>query len=105
MRKIKLADAWVVYNMTIPRQARRRCGRCASRGEWEAMELERPGYHGLVKAGIKSEAEAEALAPQPDRLQTPPKAEATARGKTGIKRVGGQPTAARPRRPVGPSRA
>ena len=30
--------------------------------EWEAMELARPGYHTLVRAGIANEAEAEALA-------------------------------------------
>jgi hypothetical protein len=33
-----------------------------SQPEWDAMELSRPGYHTLIRAGIASEAEAEKLA-------------------------------------------
>ena len=32
------------------------------RGEWEAMERARPGYHTLVQTGIFNEGEAEKLA-------------------------------------------
>jgi hypothetical protein len=31
-------------------------------GEWEAMELARPGHHMLIQAGITNEGEAERLA-------------------------------------------
>ena len=32
------------------------------RSEWDAMELDRPGYHTLVLGDIKSEPDAEKLA-------------------------------------------
>ena len=52
---------WVVYRMTIhgkPSETNAVCEQC----EWDAMELSRPGYHTLVKAGIPNEGEAERFA-------------------------------------------
>jgi hypothetical protein len=54
-------QSWVVYLMTIHNQAERLMAVC-EQSEWEAMELERPGYHTLVHAGIASETEAELIA-------------------------------------------
>jgi len=61
MQKAELTTTWVVYKMTLYRQAIARHAVCEQR-EWEALELARPGYHTLVQAGIESEAEAERLA-------------------------------------------
>jgi hypothetical protein len=55
------SQSWVVYLMTIHNQAERRMAVC-EQSEWEAMELQRPGYHTLVHAGIASETEAELIA-------------------------------------------
>ena len=43
---------------------RKPCGVRAvcERSEWDAMELDRPGYHTLVLGGITSEPDAEKLA-------------------------------------------
>jgi hypothetical protein len=52
---------WVVYQMTIHNKPAGMKAVC-EQGEWEAMELARPGYHTLIRAGIASEGEAERLA-------------------------------------------
>jgi hypothetical protein len=52
---------WVVYVMTIHGKPGGLNAVCEQR-EWEEMELARPGYHKLVRAGITSEGEAERLA-------------------------------------------
>ena len=54
------ADSWVVFLMTIHKNAGARAV-CAQR-KWEAMERAQPGYHRLVLAGIANEGEAERLA-------------------------------------------
>ena len=54
------ADSWVVFLMTIHKNAGARAV-CAQR-KWEAMERARPSYHLLIQNGIASEAEAETLA-------------------------------------------
>jgi hypothetical protein len=53
--------AWVVYLMTIHKQADRFVAVC-EQSEWDAMELARPGYHHLIREGIATEVEAETLA-------------------------------------------
>jgi len=53
--------SWVVYVMTIHGKPGGLNAVCEQR-EWEEMELARPGYHKLVRAGITSEGEAERLA-------------------------------------------
>ena len=58
MRK-RLAELWVVYRASGAAQGP--SGVC-EQYEWDAMELARPGQHKLVREGIASEAEAEALA-------------------------------------------
>jgi hypothetical protein len=58
------ADAsvlWVVYKMTLHGKSVAPNAVC-EQSEWDAMELSRPGYHALVRAGITNEADAEALA-------------------------------------------
>jgi len=61
MRLSKTCVAWVVYRMTLPKQAIGGNVVC-EQTEWDAMELARPGYHVLLHSGIKSEQEAEKLA-------------------------------------------
>jgi hypothetical protein len=52
--------SWVVYQMTIHRKPS--VNAVCEQTEWDAMELERPGYHTLVRSGITNEPEAERLA-------------------------------------------
>lgn len=54
-------QSWVVYLMTIPSKVDGRMAVC-EQSEWDAMELQRPGYHKLLQAGITSEAHAELIA-------------------------------------------
>jgi hypothetical protein len=61
MRSSKTCMAWVVYRMTLAKQAIGGNVVC-EQSEWEAMELARPGYHVLLHSGIKTEQEAEKLA-------------------------------------------
>jgi hypothetical protein len=61
MRLSKTCNAWVVYRMTLSKQAIGGNVVC-EQSEWEAMELARPGYHVLLHSGIKTEQEAEKLA-------------------------------------------
>jgi hypothetical protein len=52
---------WVAYLMTIRGRADKMRAVC-KQSEWNAMELDRPGYHQLIRGDIASEAEAEMLA-------------------------------------------
>jgi len=61
MRRAETCMAWVVYRMTLPKQAIGGNVVC-EQSEWDAMELARPGYHVLLHTGIKTEQEAEKLA-------------------------------------------
>jgi hypothetical protein len=61
MRKKDRIMSWVVYLMTLHGKPLGMNAVC-DQAEWEEMERRQPGYHTLVKAGIKSEAEAEKLA-------------------------------------------
>jgi hypothetical protein len=54
-------QSWVVYLMTIHKQAEGQKAVC-EQSEWAAMELQRPGYHKLLQDGIASETEAELIA-------------------------------------------
>ena len=63
MRQVEEAVAWVVYKLTLP--GGKVVGNVVcEQSEWDEKELARPGYHTLVRAGITSESEAEALARQ-----------------------------------------
>jgi hypothetical protein len=57
----KKAVSWVVYQMTLHNKAVGMKAVC-EQSEWDAMELARPGYHTLIRAGIPTEGEAERLA-------------------------------------------
>jgi hypothetical protein len=66
----KKAETWVVYLMTIHKQADRMRAVCAQ-SEWDAMQLARPGYHQLIRDNIASEVEAEMLARSDPTAGTP----------------------------------
>ena len=61
MRKSGESVAWVVYQMLLDKKPEAMNVVC-EQGEWDAMELARPGRYKLVRAGIATEAEAERLA-------------------------------------------
>ena len=61
MRPNVTCVSWVVYRMTMPKQAVGGNVVC-EQAEWDAIELARPGYHTLLYSGIKTEQEAEKLA-------------------------------------------
>jgi len=61
MRKTETDVSWVVYLLTVHGKPSGMNAVC-SQGEWDAMELATPGYHALVRTGIRSEGEAEKLA-------------------------------------------
>ena len=61
MRITEVCHAWVVYRMTMPKNAIGGNVVCEQR-EWEQMEAQRPGYHTLLHTGLKTEQEAEKLA-------------------------------------------
>jgi hypothetical protein len=61
MTKQASSELWVVYRMTLHGKSVGVNAVC-SQSEWDAMELSRPGYHTLLRAGIATEAEAEKLA-------------------------------------------
>jgi hypothetical protein len=61
MRKIEVCRAWVVYRMTLPKNAVGGNVVCEQR-EWDVLEASRPGYHTLLHSGLKTEQEAEKLA-------------------------------------------
>ena len=59
---------WVVYLMKVHKRADKLMAVC-EQCEWDAMELNRPGYHQLVRGGIRSEVEAEMIARHPPEYQ------------------------------------
>jgi hypothetical protein len=61
MKKAEGIVLWVVYRMTFHRKPVGMYAVC-EQSEWDSMELDRPGYHTLVRAGITNEGEAERLA-------------------------------------------
>ena len=61
MRQTEICLAWVVYRMTLFGHTFGGNVVCEQR-EWDALELARPGFHLLVRAGIETEQEAEKLA-------------------------------------------
>ncbi len=61
MRKVATVVSWVVYLMTVYKKEGSMRAVC-EQGEWDEMELARPGYHTLVQSGIPNEGEAERLA-------------------------------------------
>lgn len=61
MRSTEVCRAWVVYRMTLPKNAVGGNVVCEQR-EWDAIEAAQPGYHTLLHTGIKTEQEAERLA-------------------------------------------
>jgi hypothetical protein len=61
--KTEKMGPWVVYKMTLHGKVDGvKVNAVCSQGEWDAMELSRPGYHTLVRAGIGTEGEAERVA-------------------------------------------
>ena len=64
MTKPAKSATWVVYLMTLHGKDAGVNAVC-EQSEWDALELARPGYHTLVRAGIASEGEAERIARQP----------------------------------------
>jgi hypothetical protein len=61
MRKTEKTELWVVYQTTAHKKSDAMNVVC-EQSEWDAMELARPGYYMLVRAGIANEGEAERLA-------------------------------------------
>ena len=61
MRTTQKVEAWVVYRMTLHGKPGGVNAVC-EQGEWDEIELGRPGYHTLVRAGITNEGEEERLA-------------------------------------------
>jgi hypothetical protein len=61
MRVTRRSRLWVVYMVAVPGSTSR-TGAVCEQGEWDAMQEAEPGRHALVRDGIASEAEAEALA-------------------------------------------
>jgi len=61
MNETEKAVSWVVYRMTLRGKPVGVHAVC-EQSEWDALELSRPGYHTLLKAGITNEGEAERLA-------------------------------------------
>ena len=61
MRITEVCHAWVVYRMTLPKNAIGGNVVCEQR-EWDQMEALRPGHHTLLHTGLKTEQEAEKLA-------------------------------------------
>ncbi|MBI1916434.1 MAG: hypothetical protein HYS12_17125 [Planctomycetes bacterium] len=61
MSETEKVVTWVVYRMTLHGKPVGVHAVC-EQSEWDALELSRPGYHTLLKAGITNEGEAERLA-------------------------------------------
>jgi hypothetical protein len=53
--------SWVVYQMTLKGKPSTMNAIC-EQAEWDAMELDRPGHHVLIRKGITNEGQAEQLA-------------------------------------------
>ena len=54
------ATSWVVYLKTFPNKPAMMA--VCEQGEWEEIELGRPGLHTLVQGGFTSEGQAEMMA-------------------------------------------
>jgi hypothetical protein len=61
MGQTEAPQTWVVYRMTLYRGVVGGNAVCEQR-EWDALERARPGFHLLIRSGIKTEQEAEKLA-------------------------------------------
>ena len=61
MRNTEVCRSWVVYRMTLPKNAVGGNVVCEQR-EWDAIEAAQPGYHPLLHTGLRTEQEAEKLA-------------------------------------------
>ena len=61
MRVTEVCRSWVVYRMTLPKNVPGGNVVCEQK-EWDALDAERPGFHTLLHAGLKTEQEAERLA-------------------------------------------
>ena len=61
MRNTEVCRSWVVYRMTLPKNAVGGNVVCEQR-EWDAIEAARPGFHTLLYTGLRTEQEAEKLA-------------------------------------------
>lgn len=61
MRITEVCHAWVVYRMTMPKNAIGGNVVCEQR-EWDAIDAQNPGFHTLLHTGLKTEQEAEKLA-------------------------------------------
>jgi hypothetical protein len=61
MNQADEAISWVVYKMTLHGKQDPVNAVC-EQAEWEELELGRPGYHTLVRAGFTNESETEQLA-------------------------------------------
>jgi hypothetical protein len=73
MRLTRRSRLWVVYTVAVPGSTAR-MGAVCEQGEWDAMQAAEPGRHALVRAGIASEAEAEARRKQATAARGAPKA-------------------------------
>jgi hypothetical protein len=62
--------SWVVYRVTLHGKPGGLNAVC-EQGEWDAMELSKPGYHTLIRGGISTEGEAERLARGPEAAPAP----------------------------------
>ena len=59
--KTLVVGPWVVYQVAVKGRPGGTNAVCES-AEWDALEAARPGLHTLVRAGIRTESEAERLA-------------------------------------------
>ncbi len=58
---VERIKSWVVYQIPVGRLPHVVSAVC-DQGEWDAIELSRPGHCTLIRAGIGTEGEAEQLA-------------------------------------------
>lgn len=61
LQKKARRELWVVYRMPMKGMPDGMNAVC-EQDEWDAMELQRPGFNTLIREGITSEGEAERLA-------------------------------------------
>lgn len=61
MRKSEEIVSWVVFQISLKKHPMGGIAICGQE-EWNAMESACPGYHTLIKQGIRSEVEAERFA-------------------------------------------
>ena len=63
MRKSNKSEFWVVYRRVMKVNNKEfETNAVCEQSEWEAMELENPGLHTLIRDRIRTEEEAELLA-------------------------------------------